>query len=281
MEEMSLIIAVNVPYEVEITATGIPIHEAKVEFCIPKNKLSYNYPAKMVTDNKFVFTLTNELDGLVNSTHDYKLYVYYGNARFEADTGSFNLVDEKAFDVKMNSDKSAESLADKLMDKVAKRPTTKDKKVKEPEVTATVEVTSTPEVTETVDATDTIVTPTVAATKPTPTPTVTLTTTVKETKNALKDYVTKKTTKKTTKKPVKESVEDANQRVKDILSSINKTATPSVEMNTPEVTKDAPVVETQESGKFFEEIERMRNINETRKTNKKVKDAIRNTTKKK
>ena len=257
MEEMSLIIAVDVPYEVQITATGIPIHEAKVEFCLPKRDISYNFPAKMVNDKKFVFILTDALKELINKTHEYKLYVYYGNARFEADEGSFNLIDKTAFDVKMKGDKEAESLADKLITKTAKKPQSTQKKEEKPTVTEEVTPTKAKKK----------ATPKVEATKPTPTPTMETTTTLKEAKEAIKKTI-----------GVEEGV-DPNQKVKDILSSIDKSA-PSIELATDPATPEK-VLETQKPGKLFEEVDRMREINERRKANKKIRDAIAKTSKKK
>jgi hypothetical protein len=262
MEEMNLVIAVNVPYEVEITATGIPLHEAKVEFCVHKNDVSYNFPAKMVDDKKFIFTITEALTGMSNKTHEYRLYVYYGNARFEADTGSFNLVDKKAFDVKMTGAKEEkkESLRDRLLDKTTKKPAKK------------VEVTPTPEPAEEEKVK---VEKKVTATKPTPTPTIEPTTTLDQAKDALKK------SKKITVEAVNEdgSAEDANAKVRKILSSIDKRAVPTESMS-PTPTVALEPTETQQPGQFFAEIERMREINESRRRNKVVKDAIRKTTKK-
>lgn len=274
MEEINLIIAVDVPYEVQITATGIPMHEAKVEFCLPKRDISYNFPARMIDEKKFVFMLTDALKELINKTHEYKLYVYYGNARFEADEGSFNLVDRAAFDVEMKGNKDAKSLADKLMDKATKTQSTRRRKEKveeTPVVTETPEIT--PESTKKKAAPKKKAALKVKATKPTPTPTMETTTTLKEAKEAIK-----KTTGE--KEPVKDSNIDPNQRVKDILSSIGKTATPIVELTiTPDTQKE--VMKPQKSGKFFEEVDRMREINERRKLNKKIKDVIEKTSKKK
>jgi len=277
MEEMNLIIAVDVPYEVQITATGIPMHEAKVEFCLPKRDVSYNFPARMVDDKKFVFILTDALKELINKTHEYKLYVYYGNARFEADEGHFNLVDKKAFDVEMQGDKDAKSLANKLLDKATKKPQSvrnrKETPVVTEEVKETPEVTGTPEVTPTKakkKAAAKKVAPKVKATKPTPTPTVETTTTLQEAKEAIKKTIGGEEHVEV----VQEGV-DPNQAVKDILDSMNKTVTPSVEL-----VENTTSTETQKPGKFFEEIDRMRNINERRAANKKIKAVIEKTTKK-
>lgn len=271
MEEVNLVIAVDVPYEVEITATGIPMHEAKVEFCIPKNEISFNFPAKMITDNKFIFTLTDDLKSLLNKTHNYKLFVYYGNARFEADTGIFNLVNKDSFNVKMDT-KPKVTLSDKLLDKTKKRP------VKKPETTPKPAETSTPTPEETVK-----VTKKVSSTKPIPTPVVETTTTVKEVKKSLKvkDTKKKKVVKEDTKAVIIEEVEptkDANAKVRDILESLNKSATPSVDL-VPATT--LPVTETQQTGKFFEEVDRMRTINEQRKKTREVKEIIKKSKKKK
>ena len=127
MEEVKLVIAVDVPYEVELTATGIPLHEAKVEFCVHKQDVSYNFPAKMITDGKYMFTLTDAVKALMNKTHDYRLYVYYGNARFEADTGTFNLIDQKAFNAKINEGEKA-PLSEKLLEKTKKKPKSESSK---------------------------------------------------------------------------------------------------------------------------------------------------------
>lgn len=259
MEEVNLVIAVGVPYKVEITATGIPIHEARVEFCIPKHEISYNFPARMVDEKKFVFTLTDALENMINQTHDYKLFVYYGNARFEADNGIFNLIDKKAFDVKMESDGKSNIFSEKLLAK------TKNKPVKE-----------------SVDEIDEIVTTTskvheekkekkIEATKPTPTPTIETTTTLKEAKVALTKEDTPTVT--ATPEPTVEVTEDANKKVKEILSTMQKTTTPTIEMT--QTVKNA-----QKLGNFFTEVERMKEINAKRKKNKKVKEAI-NSAKKK
>jgi len=296
MEEMSLIIAVDVPYEVEITATGIPIHQSKVEFCIPKNDVSFNFPAKMVTDNKFVFVLTGILDKFMNETHDYKLYVYYGNARFEADSGSFNLVNKAAFEVKMQGDKDNESMAAKLLAKTKPQSTRKkdDPKTANPEVTVTEEPKATevakpevvePEITETPEVTvakkKAARKISLKATKPTPTPTITATTTLKEAKKALSSYIVKEPIPK--EKVVIEDItniqDDPNEKVRSILSSMNKTATPSIDLAPVPVAK-VGVTETQEPGKFFEEVNKMRKLNEQRKANRKIKDVIRNAKKK-
>ena len=274
---MKLIIAVGVPYEVEITASGIPMHEAKVEFTIKKRDISFSFPAKMVDDKKFVFNITNDVNDLVNKTHEYSLHVYYGNARFEADSGKFNLVDKEAFTVKMQQEKGEDSLASKLKSKT-QRARKKEAEKPEPTVPKATKkdipkVTETPKVTATEVDTTKPLTPTFEATKPTPTPTVETTTTLKEAKDAIKNT-------KEVQEPIEEGREEnPNDRIKKILSSINKTATPNVELAvTPDST--VSVTETQEPGQFFKEIEKMRAINEKRRKNKEVKDIIRKTTKK-
>jgi hypothetical protein len=66
---------------------------------------------------------------------------------------------------------------------------------------------------------------------------------------------------------------DVNERVRNILSSTkNPPVTP------PELT--VKVVETQKPGKFFEDLDAMKELNEKRKLNKKIKDVIKNVTKK-
>ena len=265
---MSLTVAVGVPYHVEISATGIPLHEAKVEFCIPKNDVSFNFPAKAITDNEYVFTVTDAVNDYVNSTLDYKLYVYYGNARFEADTGSFNLIDKAAFDVKMKKPEE-KKLGETIRDKAKNIGKKKDK---DEVITEEVEVTPTPDETETPDKK-----PKVKATKPTPTPTIEPTTTLKEAKDALKKKKPMGMAKLlATEKPVKEGAEttpDANDRVKNILKSIDKEVTPVAKVTTtPDATEPA------KSGVFFAEVDRMREINEQRKEKKeqtqRVRDAI-------
>ena len=241
---MSLIIAVGVPYHVKIASTGIPLHEAKVEFCIPKQDVSFNFPAKAITDDEYVFTVTDAVSEYMNTTLDYKLYVYYKNARFEADTGSFNLIDKEAFDVEMK--KPEKKLAETIREKAKKRPG--DKKVitesddKKPEVTSTPTETKEPKETK------------VQATKPTPTPTVETTTTLKEAKDAIKKAGSKTGLSKilVTETTVEETP-DANTKVKEILSSINKTVTPSTELATTPSAEGA-----KSGGNFLDEVEKMR-----------------------
>lgn len=246
---MKLIIAVDVPYHVQIASTGIPLHQAKVEFCIPKNDVSFNFPAKAINDTDFVFTVTDAVKEYMNTTLEYKLYVYYGNARFEADTGSFNLINKESFDIEMKNaapekkKKLGETIRDKakkLGDK--KKKSTDDKKPK---------VTSTP--TETTDGKKA----TVKASKPTPTPTIEPTTTLKEAKAAIKKTGTKSGLSKmlVTDTPAIEETQDANSKVKNILKSINKSVTPSAQLtSTPTVTEGA----TKTAGNFLEEVEKMR-----------------------
>ncbi len=261
MEEMKFIVAVDVPYEVEITAKGIPMHEAKVEFCIHKRDVSFNFPAKRVDDNKFIFIITNVIKDLVNNTHDYKLFLYYGNARFEADSGSFNLVDKTAFNVKMLGNQGGESLASKLQKKTQSSKSRTKKEVNKPTAVEKKE-------TEVVKHQTTKKELKVEATKPTPTPIVETTTTLKEAKAALK---------KSKNHIIEENKDDPNQKVKDILSFMEKEVTPIVV--TPNTLIE--VTEPQSTGTFFSEVHNMRKLNESRRKNKKVRDAIRLTTKKK
>lgn len=263
MEEMSLIIAVGVPYQVEITSTGIPMHETDVEFCVMQSDVRYSFPAKMVNDNVFIFTITNALSKLLNKTLDYKLYVHYGNARFEADKGSFNLVDKKTFDVKMKKDttqevkenKESTPLSERLHAKTKKRPSTKSNVKPTPMVTATKER---------------VVESDVEATKPTPTPEVTPTTTLADAKDAIK---------KSSAVP-KEETHDYNEKIKNILSGLSKTATPTTEIE-PTATpvkkeKKSPSPKTvPKGGAFFEEVEHLRQINEKRRKEKNIKNIIR------
>ncbi len=285
---MKLIIAIGVPYHVEIAASGIPLHEAKVEFCIPKNDVSFNFPAKAITDNEYVFTVTDAIKEFINTTIQYKLYVYYGNARFEADAGSFNLVDKTTFEVEMKP--KEKSLAEKIYDKTKRRPKTETpettKKVKEKkEVKTTPTVTN--EVTETPTETKVDTAVKVKATKPTPTPTIEPTTTLKEAKDAIKNK--KKVGSKSglakilvTDTPAVEETMDANTRVKDILQSINKTVTPNADLATVAV-EDVEVTKT--TGNFLVEVEKMREAQEKIKATKitkakeqRVKDAIKKST---
>jgi hypothetical protein len=86
-----------------------------------------------------------------------------------------------------------------------------------------------------------------------------------------------KTKKPSTKKEEKviEDTIDPNQKVKDILSSINNPKeTPSSEIV-------IDVAEIQEPGKFFEEIDDMKKLNNRRRQNKIIREAIRKTSKKK
>ena len=281
MDQNNLVIAMKVPYEVEISATGIPLHESQVEFCVHRNDIRFSFPAKMVDDKKFMFTITEDIKSLANQTLEYRLYVYYGNARFEADTGTFNLIDKDAFDVKMSESNApsknpvSDSLNERLKD-LAKRSKAATKKKEAPVV----------------ETTEENVEPTATASKPTPTPTVTPTATVAQVKEALRETLTKDD------KPVLPSIapptteaetavvettaidpNDPNVRVREILASINKTVTPSVSLSpTP------TVEETQTSGaggKFFSEVDNMRSINAKRRKNKQIRDAIKKSTKKK
>ncbi len=282
MEEMKLIIAIGVPYHVEIAATGIPLHEAKVDFCIPKKDVSFSFPAKAITDNEYVFTVTDAVKEYLNTTVEYILYVYYGNARFEADTGSFNLIDKTTFEVSMK--KPEKKLAETIRAKAKRRP-------KEPEVTEKV-IEEAPEVTEKVIEEESVVekvepeitaTPTVTnedkkkptfkATKPTPTPTLEVTTTLKQAKDAIKKTGKKKTGDKSgiakilvTKIPKIEETQDANARVKDILESINKTVTPNTDLATATTSEEPDA-----GGNFLEEVEKMRKAQAVIKQNKKAK----------
>ena len=263
---MSLTVAVGVPYHVEISATGIPLHEAKVEFCIPKNDVSFNFPAKAITDKEYVFTVTDAVKDYTNSTLDYKLYVYYGNARFEADSGSFNLIDKDAFDVEMKKPEQ-KKLGETIRDKAKNLNKKKDKVITEDKE---------PEITETPEETKEDKKPKVKASKPTPTPTVTPTTTLAEAKAAVAKKKPMGMAKLlSTETPVKEAetTPDANARVQNILKSIGKEATPAANMTTtPDATEPA------KSGVFFEEVERMRQVTEKRKAKKeqtqRVRDAI-------
>ena len=271
MEEMKLIIAIGVPYHVEIAATGIPLHEAKVDFCIPKKDVSFSFPAKAITDNEYVFTVTDAVKEYLNTTVEYILYVYYGNARFEADTGSFNLIDKTTFEVSMK--KPEKKLAETIRAKAKRRP-------KEPEVTEKVieeesvvekvepEITATPTVTN-----EDKKKPTFKATKPTPTPTLEVTTTLKQAKDAIKKTGKKKTGDKSgiakilvTKIPKIEETQDANARVKDILESINKTVTPNTDLATATTSEEPDA-----GGNFLEEVEKMRKAQAVIKQNKKAK----------
>lgn len=270
MEEMNLIIATGVPQQVEIVSTGIPMHETEVEFCVIGDGVSFNFPAKMVDDKVFVFMLTDSLLDYVDNTLDYKLFVYYGNARFEADKGRFNLVDKKSFDTGIKDQKTgevikrnkvADSLSEKLYNKATKRPAPEKENPKEtPKVTPKKE--EPPEETK------------VVATKPKPTPEPTPTVTLKEAKEAIKNSGV------TTIKE-KSSNDDYNKKIKEILTSISKTATPTSEMqredHVPETTPEA----TPEKAKFFEEVNKLREINEKRRKNKQVKDIIQSSKKKK
>jgi hypothetical protein len=249
MEEMSLIVAVGVPYEVEITSTGIPMHETDVEFCVLQNDVRYAFPAKNVNDTKFIFTITDAVSHLVNKTLDYKLCVYYGNARFEADRGSFNLLDKKAFDVKMKKDTDVPtktSLAQRLTNKTAKK------------TTATPEPTATPEATPKV-------TKKVTATKPTPTPEVTPTTTLKEAKKALNESSVSS---------------DKSKQVREILAGLSKTATPTHKIQTTATATPEPT-EPITTGSFFESVAEIRKTNEQRNRRKKIREVIHSAKKKK
>ena len=252
---MSLIVAVGVPYQVEITSTGIPMHETEVEFCILQNDVKYSFPAKIVNDNIFIFTLNDAVSHLMNKTLDYKLFVYYQNARFEADKGSFNLLDKKSFDVKMkkgtdvpvkenNTDVTKKSLSERLHEKASKRP-------------APAKPQTTPKVTTTAEK---VVERKVEATKPTPTPEVTPTTTLADAKKALKESSANKDG-------------DYNDKIKNILAGLSKTATPTNEMvttATPAISKEQP----KGSGSFFSEVDNLRKINEDRKRKKRMKKII-------
>lgn len=102
---MGLEITIGVPKEVEISATGIPIHESSVEFCIQNGKVNHHFPAKMVEDGKFVFTITDDIANLANKDLSYKIYVYYENGRFEADSGEFRLLDATK-DIKVSTEET-------------------------------------------------------------------------------------------------------------------------------------------------------------------------------
>lgn len=296
---MKLIIAIGVPYHIEIAATGIPLHEAKVDFCIPKNDVSFSFPAKAITDNEYVFTVTDAVKEYLNTSVDYKLYVYYGNARFEADAGSFNLIDKTTFEVNMKKEdkKPEKKLAETIREKARRRPPSPP--VKAPLVTfgtaeqevATFElhekdgkdilvekvepeITATPEVTKEAKKKPTV---TVKATKPTPTPTIEPTSTLKEAKAAIKK---KKTGSKSgIAKMLVTKVEEtksADNRVMDILESINKTVTPNTEL-AKTLSDDAP----EPTGNFLGEVEKMREAQSKIKQNKekkaksqRVRDAI-------
>lgn len=277
MEQNNLVIAVNVPYEVEISATGIPIHQSKVEFCIHREDVRYSFPAKMINDNKFIFTITDDVSSLLNSTLEYRLYVYYGNARFEADTGTFNLIDKNAFNVKMKKDNSAPVVTpidEKLLDKLDKFNTpSEDKNIEESLESSTI---LEEQIEETIEEE-----PVVTATEPIPTPTITPTLTAKDAKKALRNIIKDKKVKKAIKKKqeaLEEDTEGYNQKIKDILENLSKKVTPSIEL---EATPSDDVKKTQTPGKFFEEVDNMRKINSRRNQNRKIRDDIRKTTRKK
>jgi hypothetical protein len=261
MEEMSLVIAIDVPQQVEIKSTGVPMHETTVEFSVQGEGVSFNFPAKMVNDDVFVFTLNDSVEEYLDKTLDYKLYVYYGNARFEADDGSFNLISKKSFTAKLKNGVTesaavsmGKTLAERLHEKTSKRPTTESEKPKEtPKETPVKE--ETPRETE------------VIATKPKPTPEPTPTVTLKEAKEAIK------------KSTVKEGIsdQDYNNKIREILNSISKTATPTSAMQQESTVEKVPETTpetTAEKAKFFDEVSKLREINEKRRKNKQVKDII-------
>lgn len=250
---MSLVIAIDVPQQVEIKSTGVPMHETEVEFSVKGEGVCYNFPAKMVNDDMFIFTLTDCLEKHLDQTLDYNLFVHYGNARFQADNGSFNLISKKSFDAKLKDQNtgetvktskktesiSANSLAKKLLEREQKKET---KKV----------------ITESSEEETKIV-----ATKPIPTPEPTPTVTLKDAKEALKKSAS-----------VAEGDNEYNQKIKEILKSISKTATPTL-------SKDNKTNEAKDSAKFFEEVQKLKEINEDRKKRqaekqkeKKIKDII-------
>lgn len=298
MEQNNLVMTVNVPYEVEISATGIPLHESKVEFCIHQQDVRYAFPAKMVTDNKFVFKLTDAVQEMMNNTLEYRLYVFYGNARFEADTGTFNLVDASTIEAKIEQP-TGEDLAEKVKNISKKRK--KEDKVEE--VKEEVEVTPEEVKEEVVEevkeeaekpkpkkpqATPRATTkrkvkkapaPDVTATPPVPTP---VTTKVLEAKRLLHESIItgkKIIETKPVAQPVEEQVEntpDVNDKIKEALAALNKTATPSIELEA------TPTTEQAQEPKFFDEINRMKKLNEERATeraakekDRKLKEAIR------
>jgi hypothetical protein len=227
MEEMTLVIVLGVPYEIEITANGIPVHEAKIEFSIIKNDISYNFPVKMISDKKFVFTITDDAKHLVNNTHEYKLYVYYGNARFEADTGSFNLIDKQVFDVKMGK---KDNVNEKTPKDETPPETTEEPSPKEENI---------------------VVTPTEE--KKTPKP--------KKDKPAITPTV----------KKIKEgliSEKEFDARIRNIINHTSKKG------------NDEEEDDGLKKGKFFEDIDRMKDENERRRKERAIKLAIKESTRK-
>lgn len=274
MEQNNLVIAINVPYEVEISATGIPLHQSKVEFCIHREDVRYSFPTKMINDNKFIFTITDDVSSLLNSTLEYRLYVYYGNARFEADIGTFNFIDKDVFDVKMKKDDSAPKVTpidEELLDKLDKSNTpSEDKNVEESLESSTI-------LEEQIDEEPIIIT-----TEPIPTLTITPMLTAKDAKKALRNIIKEKEIKREVKKNqeiLEEDTEDYNQKIKDILEDLSKKVAPSIEL---EATPSDDVRETQTSDKLVEEVD---NIEKTLLSslleNKKIRDGIWKTTNKK
>lgn len=258
MEE--IIIPINVTHEVEISATGIPIHESKVDFCVcgPKNDVFFHFPAKMIEENKFAFTVSESVASLVNKELDYKIFVYYKNGRFEADKGKIKLISEK--DVKAvvkKNDKevkeSAKQLTERLWNKSNNLSRPKEEKKKVEIVEEEVQNNTIEEELE----------PVLEATKPAPTP---------EPSPQLKQ--------------VKESL-NYDGKVRDILKGITKSPSSSPAPSTRIAPQEVPVVESEEiklpeetkSATFFEQLEEMKRINEARRQKKKIKEIISNSKK--
>lgn len=173
-------ITLGLPYEIEIK-TSVNIGQFEVEFCIVQEDCNYHFPMPNMTGSTYSVVIPKSMAKLANQSVKYKVYVYKENARFEADSGEMQIINEDnltltkknspleetmGFSVAHKPDASVVKLhkVEALVEKV--EPT---KPVEPPEPTP--EATTTPEVTPEPTPEPTVeVTPEPVKPKPTPVP---------------------------------------------------------------------------------------------------------------
>lgn len=260
MEKITISSKIDSKFEFEMTAQGIDLKDGKVFFQIKKSDDIF-YDVKCQHENGDRWSVTVPKGLIKNGSYNFKLCVIVEDFYFEPVEGQLNVISAQVIQVS-GIDQNKKEKDDKAKDKTVKEEiiieeTKDDEKI--------IESDNEKQIVEKDEKDDDKVSEDNEIVEE-----------LKDDEETVKDD---KEIEKETEDNKEETEDDANKRIKEYLNKINTEPLFTVDLEpTPTVTVDETKL-PHHSSKFFEEIDKMHDINERRRLNKKIRESIKKTKK--